>query len=74
MKKALKIFTLTAFLIFAPIVVSNVFSQVPPPPPPGGGSGNPTPVGGAAPIGSGLVVMLMMGVAYGSKKIYNAFK
>jgi len=51
-------------------------AQDPPPPPPGGGhgqGGNQTP-GGSAPVGSGLVVMIALGAAYGSKKIYDARK
>ena len=38
----------------------------------GGGTGNPT--GGAAPIGSGLLILLSMAIGYGSKKVYNALK
>ena len=37
----------------------------------GGVGGAPGPVGGGAPVGSGLIVLLSMGVAYGSKKIFN---
>ncbi|MFC2101042.1 hypothetical protein ACFLRZ_04350 [Bacteroidota bacterium] len=73
MKRALKIFIISAFLILSPLVITHIFAQVPPPPPPDG-SGGGTPIGGTAPIGSGLIVMMVMGTAYGSKKIYNAFK
>ena len=48
------------------------------PPHPNGGnapnSGTNTPVGGGAPIGGGLIIMIALGAAYGSKKVYNAFK
>ncbi|NOX46813.1 MAG: hypothetical protein GXO89_07530 [Chlorobi bacterium] len=37
------------------------------------GSGN-TPVGGGAPLGGGLIIMMVMGAAYGSKKVFKAFK
>jgi len=37
------------------------------------GSGN-TPIGGGAPIDGGLTIMIILGVAYGSKKLYKAFK
>lgn len=42
---------------------------------PGDTGGDPTggdhdPIGGSAPIGNGLAVMIGLGVAYGSKKIY----
>lgn len=30
--------------------------------------------GGGAPVGSGIVVLLLAGAAYGSKKVYNARK
>jgi len=47
------------------------------PPHPNGGndptSGGNTPVGGA-PIGGGLVMMMIMGVAYGAKKVYHLRK
>jgi hypothetical protein len=47
------------------------------PPHPNGGndptSGGNTPVGGA-PIGGGLVMMMIMGAAYGAKKIYHLRK
>ena len=38
--------------------------------PTGAGSGN-TPVGGGAPIGSGIAVLLALGTAYGIKKWKN---
>jgi hypothetical protein len=58
------------FLLSFPLLAQD------PPPPPGGGhgqGGNQTP-GGSAPVGSGLVVMIALGAAYGSKKIYDARK
>lgn len=39
----------------------------------GGGEGA-TPTGGAAPIDGGLSFLLLMGAAYGSKKLYKAYK
>jgi len=50
-----------------------VSASSPPPPPPGPGTGE-EPIGGAAPIGSGLVLLISMGAAYGAKKVYNARK
>lgn len=46
-----------------------------PPEPPGshGQSGN-QPVGGGAPIGSGLLVLAMMGAGYATVKWYNRTK
>jgi hypothetical protein len=70
MKKALRILVVTAFILTGPLFM---MAQ---PHPNGGsapGSGN-TPIGGGAPIGGGLIIMMVMGVAYGSKKLYKAFK
>ncbi len=55
-----------AFSLFA----FNGFTQ--PPPPPSGGhgqSGNQS--GGGAPVGSGLVILLGLGAAYGGKKVLD---
>ncbi len=46
------------------------------PPEPNNGSGAPTPgnnnpVGGGAPIGSGIAVLLSLGAAYGGKKVWE---
>ena len=72
MKKALRILVVTAFILAGPL-----FMMAQAPPHPNGGSGptgDNTPVGGAAPIGGGLIIMMVMGAAYGSKKLYKAFK
>ena len=59
-----------AVLISAPVIL---FAQTPPHPNggnvPGGGN---TPVGGGAPIGGGLIIMMVMGAAYGAKKTLGA--
>lgn len=72
MIKALRIATVTAFLLAAPVLM---FAQNPPHPNGGNapGSGN-TPVGGGAPIDGGISIMLVLGAAYGGRKIYSAFK
>jgi len=70
-KNILSIMLSVLFTLFA----FNAFSQGPPPPPSGAGhgaSGNQT--GGNAPIGSGLFVLLGLGAAYGSRKLYNMKK
>jgi len=73
MKKALRILVVTAFILAGPL-----FMMAQNPPHPNGGnapnSGTNTPVGGGAPIGGGIIIMMVMGVAYGSKKVYKAFK
>jgi len=37
---------------------------------PSQGGGN-TPIGGGAPIGSGLIALVLLGVGYGAKKVYS---
>ncbi len=64
--------------IFIPLIVSlmlivssSVFAGDPPPV--GGDPGddpNGTEIGGSAPIGSGLILMLSLGLAYTSRKTY----
>ncbi len=68
MKK--KIITALFTIVFT-LSASIGFTQ-PPPPPTGAGhgaSGNQT--GGNAPVGSGLVLLLGLGAAYGGKKLYR---
>jgi hypothetical protein len=71
MKKAILNLILVGFLIIVPLI--TVTASAPPPPPPGPGTGE-EPIGGAAPVGSGLVLLISMGAAYGAKKVYNARK
>jgi hypothetical protein len=50
------------------IGLNNISIAQPPPPANHGSDGNQAPSGGAAPIGSGLLLLLGMGAAYGAKK------
>jgi hypothetical protein len=70
MKKLLPRIFLIAQLILVPFIISDVLADPPGPPLPGGNpvSGGGTPVG--APIDDGIVVLLALGIAYGSYKIY----
>jgi hypothetical protein len=65
------------------ILIAGVFLTLPllslaqsPPHPNGGGGpgGGNTPVGGGAPIDGGLSILLFLGAAYGSRKIYKMKK
>jgi hypothetical protein len=68
MKKTIKTIIIAA-LIAAPVFL---LAQNPPHPNGGGGpGGGNTPVGGGAPIDGGLTIMLILGVAYGSSKIFE---
>ncbi len=53
--------------------VSSSFAQGPGNPPGGGPGGGAPPVGGGAPIGGGTVMLLILGAAYGGKKVFNLF-
>lgn len=58
------------------IIGISAISLAQPPNPPGnhGSTGNQSPSGGMAPIGSGIVMLLSMGAAYGAKRVFNARK
>lgn len=65
-------------VIFAGMILSlPLLSLAQSPPHPNGGNnpgGGNTPVGGGAPIDGGLSIMLLLGAAYGSRKIYQIKK
>lgn len=73
MKKAIKIVLLTVFFITFTVALNSLLAQPMPGGDPSGGGANP-PVGGYAPIGSGLVILLALGAAYGTKKLYEIRK
>ena len=67
MKNIKKTTIAATFLVFTALA----FAQTPPPPNNnGGGSSSPgtTPVGGGAPVGSGMVILLFTAGAYGYAK------
>ena len=73
MKKIKNIFRILVIIF----IVTTVYSvEAQPPPPPGGGSNTQSSKlngngGGGAPIGSGLFILLGLGVAYGGRKLYK---
>lgn len=73
MKKAIRILLLTVFFITFTIAFSSLMAQPMPGGDPSGDPNNP-PVGGYAPVGSGLVILLALGAGYGTKKVYDARK
>jgi hypothetical protein len=72
MRKAIINLIITVLLVVVPVIITCA-SAPPPPPPPGPGGGD-APIGGTAPIGSGVIMLISMGAAYGAKKVYNARK
>ncbi len=80
MKKSIKKLFIILFLIASPLVINNVLADDPPNP--GGspllGGGGAGPVGGQpggnSPIDGGLSILIALGAAYGSKKVYQIKK
>ncbi len=68
--KYIKQIVLSIVFVFA---VSFAFAQTKDPgdPPGGGPGGGDPPVGGGAPIGGGTVMLLVLGAAYGGKKLFS---
>lgn len=69
----MKKFLISIMILLSLTLTSNhLFAQGPPEPPvdPGDGGG---PVGGSAPIGGGIAILLSLGAAYGGRKLYRAF-
>jgi len=69
MKRNLKIFTIAAFLVIAPL-----FMLAQPPHPNGGNAPNAggttnAPVG--APVGNGTFILLTLAMAYAGRKVYQ---
>ncbi|MBN2175837.1 MAG: hypothetical protein JW731_17030 [Bacteroidales bacterium] len=70
MKKVIQILAI-AFVILVPVILS---AQPQPWDPAWNGGEGAYPVGGGAPIGGGLLILLSLAIGYGSKKIYEARK
>lgn len=65
-----------AVLVVSAIALGVSFSalaQKPPQPPEKGQIGD-QPVGGSAPIGGGIEMLLLLGAGYGAKRIFDARK
>jgi len=71
MKKAIKVLALTASIMIVPMFLGA--QPLPYDTAVGGGEGT-NPVGGGAPIGGGLIIMLALAAGYGTRKVYDARK
>ncbi len=74
MKKML--IQITLIVVFSLPMDYQINAQQSPPDPPGshGQSGNQEAGSNSAPIGSGLGILLVLGAAYGGKKVYKAWQ
>ena len=69
-----------AAILAISLITISLSAQSPPPPNNGGGgsssapSGSENTVGGGAPIGGGLFILLGLGAAYGGRKLYGMRK
>lgn len=70
MKKNISGIVIGVFFIGLVFLSTGLFADTPPDPGGDPNTGGGTPVGGS-PVGSGLVILVSMGVAYGVKKIFH---
>lgn len=68
MKKITLLLVSSLIFMLSPLFITNVIADAPPDP---GGDPTGDPVGGGSPIGSGLVILASLGLAYGAKKVYK---
>lgn len=68
-----KLIIVLSIIAVSALTTNIAFAQAPPPPPPDGGGfgGNNNQPGGGAPIGSGIGTLLILGAAYGIRKVYQ---
>jgi hypothetical protein len=71
MKKNIMSLIITIGLFATPLLSTG---QATSPSDPTGTPEASTPLGGSAPVGGGMVILLTLGAAYGGKKVYNLFK
>lgn len=69
MKSNLKKMILIIALVVTPFIVNQVSAQ--PDTPGTGSSGGGHSMGGGAPIGSGIALLISLGAGYGIKKVYS---
>jgi hypothetical protein len=70
MKKTIMLLTAIGLLIANPFHTKAQYTS---PSDPGGAPIGKPPLGGSAPVGGGLFILLGLGAAYGGKKLYHLF-
>jgi hypothetical protein len=69
MKRKFRIVLIATLFVTAPLLM---LAQTPPHPNGGNAPGSENgPVGGGAPVGSGVILLVAMGAAYGASKLYQ---
>ncbi len=74
MKKIIKILSATVFILMASALFSSLNAQPNPGQNGNGGNVGGPPIGGGAPLGSGIVMLVVLAVGYGARKVYDARK
>jgi hypothetical protein len=74
MKKVIRNILVVTLLICFSLLATTIFADQPPDPGTGGPGTGDIPVGGGSSIGGGLIMLLTLGVAYGSKKFFEIRK
>ncbi len=73
MKKAnFKMLLISGLMFFFTIAMNAQQPGAPPPPPQTPSGGSNLPVGGGAPIGSGLLVLVVLSIGYGFKLYHKS--
>ncbi len=73
MKRFIHIFTIFSLVFLLNLSVTAQMREAPDDPPGTPGT-NDHAIGEGAPIGSGLIILLSLGAAYGGRKVYAIFK
>jgi hypothetical protein len=79
MSRLLKVFIIVSLIMISNmwVNVNGTYAQDPPLPPPNGGpnnghgQGGNQPAGAGAPVGSGIVTLIVLGALYSGNKVYS---
>ena len=62
-------------LVFMVLMISVSFAQMTGPGDPGSGPGTgDPPIGGGAPLSGGVIILFVIGAAYGGKKVFDLWQ